>query len=1719
MYQANSDSSCMQKLCMLTKMATVCHVCGADGGHFKLRCRPHSTEPFFPFLEQQSSSRGTLVQEDGHISACRVCHAFLNQQWLTFEKSKTPISKRLYWLKRFEPNGKRLSNFVDHSGEDNEEVGSEYSYDSLPVVNKSRSFSHVENGYPGEELTQHGSQYSGMDFDVKIPNIVVCYCCAERIDGNACCIVHTSHWSKSEAPYFPCILTHPTPEGAKPVDQLGRVLMCEPCTLFLVRQWQTFEGESVPIHERRYHLRPTVIPQLHSSEREVTTQRACVLCFEVPKNIDFRIIHSKARTPGEPFYPFLTSVATFQGKQAFRKDGTAQVCGRCAKTLDEQWNAHELAGTPLERRVYQITKCGQSPEDASVVKYQGTETSRNTDSKHEVCYLCGSLSPLVGIQWVHCGEKDNIGCSTEMSFPFIRQWPKPHNAKTITDDHVHVCCDCHKQLQTQWETFEERGLPLHEQEYTIKGRHPVKLGGVLVKTEQIEEVSSSSYVCHLCGHHNRCGEVCTIRALPVDDPSNSTHPFFPFLLDIKHADGATPLQDDKTAFVCVKCEANLLSQWEMYEKSSVLGKTKPHLRSYLTHSFICTTCRREVHIQEAEAVSLNQFPSANLIFQEGNSIKLRRSGHIIICSSCKETFERCPAGQRESNDKGDPNSKAKSDSVIVIDSDSDGEKDNNTSLRHHNHHYSSPTSESNLIPESHRGLLTSGSPEVPVQRITPEARSNSQDEISPQVSPGSSSRSPSSTPSNKNFHLGPSPLLAPTSTPPVVTITPTHSVNSRLTSADSRRELERYPVWRSKDSPTLQPRSRPMPHIPKPEDNRGFQPYRPGEDMRLPNDIRHSHLTYDPAVMAAATMASYPIPPAFIPPTHLPYHAFRADEQMERYGYLRQPFFPLTPPHLIPHPSLGLIPGLRYPSELMHMPHLPQGVSYGGLVSNASSAERERVLQDLRERERKIEEAREAEMQLHRERSNSLSERDERLKVSDIRRSPPREPSHISRIHPHSSRSSSSSSSYDHAAVPMALIKKTESEDKWAHKTHQSHTSPHRSESRHDDSHRTTQGHKDKQYQRNSLHESSRTEPEKSHIPSLFPPDRRHEREPTSQKEHSKARPPPLIANHVPHEYSNHRTAEPLHSSSGLISHKAHSSAMSSDEGQSFSVKKAKMNARIPSPLNLQLQHPPKEKLSNHKTMPVLKPLDMEKPQKKFEFHYKEFQRIQSLRADAQNRNQNLLEELDKDSIPVIVSKLDLEAKKRKEVRASGIYISSESESDSDEEMEAKRDRYRRKMLRITTRSKMPLDKTEDKVAFLGAIGLVSQQTKEEIVNERRKKRRSLLKEESPSRIRKACKPETPPPSLLPPPANISTKQFKKEPDYSKKCEFLHNCHLKLSSTDKKRELESARQYVEAYRTQKRRRLVEKTSETSNEEVKEPTNDSEESLPPGTPLAVQCGAPTIPVHVPAQLYKSSSASQPQQQQQQPHQQQQLSASHKAPAYTLNNHHLLQTVPPLQNGMVHSTSKALSSAGEIPRDQMGGAESLQKGADVKKKKKSSQFSIASFLDLSHSGKHVDAQSFAQEFHNSVLRKTQKSLANQKSGSAESNRRETFFGDQQQHSSSHSMLRHHPYSPAKPISASHSSFQWPGVDQISEAYYRHKTDQELEKMILKDQLGRLQSNNIELRSKDEKLTQRMSDLAESQQLQSKTQESVQKEIQQLQKCFEDVKKTISNLSKSS
>ncbi|XP_063951742.1 genetic suppressor element 1-like [Lytechinus pictus] len=179
-----------------------------------------------------------------------------------------------------------------------------------------------------------------------------------------------------------------------------------------------------------------------------------------------------------------------------------------------------------------------------------------------------------------------------------------------------------------------------------------------------------------------------------------------------------------------------------------------------------------------------------------------------------------------------------------------------------------------------------------LRKLAKQANDNGPDEISPRTSPASTTRSSASTPSK--YHLGPSPLVVPTSSPPVVTIAPTHTTSSAL---DSRRELERRSqsnsvdrslgrslsgegassIWRGKESPSLGlgPR-RPLAQLPSKSEEmagRGFQPYRAGEDpIRPPTATPHPLASYDPTAMA---QISYPFHPAFLTPANLQYPAFR----------------------------------------------------------------------------------------------------------------------------------------------------------------------------------------------------------------------------------------------------------------------------------------------------------------------------------------------------------------------------------------------------------------------------------------------------------------------------------------------------------------------------------------------------------------------------------------------------------------------------------------------------------------------------------------------------------------------------------------------------------------------------------------------------------------------------------------------------------------------------
>ncbi|XP_056455526.1 genetic suppressor element 1-like [Gadus chalcogrammus] len=94
----------------------------------------------------------------------------------------------------------------------------------------------------------------------------------------------------------------------------------------------------------------------------------------------------------------------------------------------------------------------------------------------------------------------------------------------------------------------------------------------------------------------------------------------------------------------------------------------------------------------------------------------------------------------------------------------------------------------------------------------------------------------------------------------------------------------------------------------------------------------------------------------------------------------------------------------------------------------------------------------------------------------------------------------------------------------------------------------------------------------------------------------------------------------------------------------------------------------------------------------------------------------------------LLLSKLDLEEKRRKEAREGGFYYEVEESYDESDEEEVKAH-----LKRVTQQPPLKLDASSEKVEFLGALGLTTQRHRSEILERKRRKWRRMMKERSPS--------------------------------------------------------------------------------------------------------------------------------------------------------------------------------------------------------------------------------------------------------------------------------------------------------------------------------------------------------------------------------------------------
>uniref|UniRef100_A0A672PG57 Genetic suppressor element 1-like n=1 Tax=Sinocyclocheilus grahami TaxID=75366 RepID=A0A672PG57_SINGR len=306
-------------------------------------------------------------------------------------------------------------------------------------------------------------------------------------------------------------------------------------------------------------------------------------------------------------------------------------------------------------------------------------------------------------------------------------------------------------------------------------------------------------------------------------------------------------------------------------------------------------------------------------------------------------------------------------------------------------------------------------------------------ESSPVSSPATNHSSPVSTP--KRGPMG--PVIVPPgghsipSTPPVVTIAPTKTVNGlwrsemraaarshtglrdRLSSEASSTQEKGNPtvpahlignpfafgltpvsvMQDSRFQPLNLPRQ--MPHAVPPasvpeEYLRGFRPYATAEELRMPS----LPLGLDPATAAAAA--------AYYHPGYLPHPSFSHYRMDDPFclSALRSPFYPLPAGGALPplHPSAVHmhLPGVRYPGDLSH-PSLSSLQSERlserlqmedelRLREREREREKEREREAEREKEREREREREREKELEREREREREREKEREREREMER-------------------------------------------------------------------------------------------------------------------------------------------------------------------------------------------------------------------------------------------------------------------------------------------------------------------------------------------------------------------------------------------------------------------------------------------------------------------------------------------------------------------------------------------------------------------------------------------------------------------------------------------------------------------------------------------------------------------------------------------------------------
>lgn len=627
------------------KTSEICYVCGSRGASSILYIRPQdSGVSYFSFLESHVPPRGARKpSSDGSVSACTVCGAFLNQQWDTFERTRTPLVKRLYWLKRTDngaftgaemsiqgeyvaqlmglhggisasSGGSSPFEYGNHAGiscgkpdliasDDEGSLASDSTNGALDLsVSPRRLERHARKSGQTKISSSTGVGSRKRNSNGVISSIT-CYTCRTVCHHTLVRFIYAFK-NSSDEPHFPFLFDLSPPVGAMQLTKTGVTQVCAECRKTLTRQWRGYEARGVPEADRVYWINDVAYPDRHRSVQQNLVcdrkQKAtaistdiCYLCGQPGGAAHW--IATRTGCEAEMVLPFVAQLKCPAGARPISADGRTKICSPCFVHIEKQWQKFDADNVPQDQRTFVLRP---------VAKTFSSVAASDVECQKKILAECPVLANVLS-----SGTQQNVEVLNEQ--------------------------------QSDSSSKSQSGSA--DDNETVKTSIP---DGLQNGSCTLTNGRTTSAYCGVCGID--CNDVTVVGKLqtsihklfvsPVDASDASSQvdtkgslslPFFPFLAHL-----LSPMHGKVTSLhagalpSCAVCYVNLHRQWRRFEMSSDVSDQQRWQRAYTSRMFDCDVCHVSVErqnitvVSETELTGVQQFANSSV------------DGLNLLCNRC-----------------------------------------------------------------------------------------------------------------------------------------------------------------------------------------------------------------------------------------------------------------------------------------------------------------------------------------------------------------------------------------------------------------------------------------------------------------------------------------------------------------------------------------------------------------------------------------------------------------------------------------------------------------------------------------------------------------------------------------------------------------------------------------------------------------------------------------------------------------------------------------------------------------------------------------------------------------------------------------------------------------------------------------------------------------------------------------------------------------------------